>query len=320
MTRSQTFVDGLHFPKGPRWHNGALYCSDNYRGEIHRCTADNTTEIVARVPGAAGLGWLSDDSMIVASSTDTLIYRVAADGSIRVHADLRGIAPGKLNDLITDSRGFAYVGNYGFDYDARVARRPHSFLYEPPGVPATPLFLVSPDGAVTVASEDLIYPNGAVFLDGGRTLLVAETLAFRISAFDVRPDGRLTNRRIWATLVDPGLWKAINSAGPFGAIVRRIAALLEHPAAARWSRSPIAPDDIAAGANGTVWVANSVRGECVRIEEGGRVIERRQTRGARALGCAIGDGSLFIATVATIDPAKAARYPMTRIEKASIAG
>src|SRR5206468_612051 len=69
-------------------------------------------------------------------------------------------------------------------------------------VQPTVLLLVEADGGARVAADGLVFPNGMALSADGRTLLVAETYASRISAFDVAGDGSLSNRRVWAELAD----------------------------------------------------------------------------------------------------------------------
>lgn len=109
--------------------------------------------------------------------------RRVADGSLVPHAELTG---GLLNDMLVDSHGCAYVGNFGFDLMSG-------------GPPRTAnLVLVRPDGTTGVAAEELAFPNGIVLVDGGTTLVVAETLGNRLSGCTVGPDGALSERRDWA--------------------------------------------------------------------------------------------------------------------------
>src|SRR5207245_6689644 len=95
------------------------------------------------------------------------------------------VATWHCNDMVVDSAGRAYVGNFGFDLQGGDV------------VPAK-LARVDPDGSVHVAAEDLLFPNGTVILPGGRTLVIAETYGQRLTAFDVGADGSLSGRRVWA--------------------------------------------------------------------------------------------------------------------------
>ena len=120
--------------------------------------------------------------------------------------------------------------------------------------------LVRPDGSATVVADGFRWPNGMVLLDDGATLVVADSHLKQLTAFAVEGDGTLGRRRVWAEL--------------------------EH-----------APDGICADAEGAIWVA-SVPGEyCVRMREGGEILDTvAADRGCFA--CMLGgeDGrTLFVA-------------------------
>lgn len=165
-------------------------------------------------------------------------------------------------------------------------------------------------------SEPLVFPNGCILIDEGRTLLVAETLAMRLTALPVLPDGRLGPPRPWAPLVPAWLWRSLNRPGLYGRITRRVSSLLDHQAIADRSATPIAPDGIAPGKDGTAWVANALRGECVRVGPGGKILDRVATS-QRTLSCLVagprGD-TLYAATVPTDDPERAAQLDGARLE------
>jgi sugar lactone lactonase YvrE len=232
------------------------------------------------------------------------VYRQEQDGSLNIHAELKSLAGGEANDMIVDRLGRCYVGNYGFDLHQRVREAPSSMLYAPPGPPATPLVCFGTDGAVLGTSVPLLFPNGAVIMDDGRTLVVAESLALRLSAFEIRPDGTFGERSEWASFISPGLWSALNDPGLLGRVVRKVSSMLDQPSIQKRSSSPIAPDGIALAQDGTIWVADAQHGQCVRVAHGGRIIERVSTS-QQTLSCVLGghDGrSLFAATTPTGDP------------------
>jgi sugar lactone lactonase YvrE len=135
----------------------------------------------------SGLGWTPDGALLVVSMLDRRLLRVE-NGTTRVHADLSAVATASCNDMVVDSRGRAYVGNFGYDRHKG----------EPPRT--TCLARVDPDGRVTRAAEDLFFPNGTVITPDGRTMIVGETQGHRLTAFDVAADGTLSNRRVWAQL------------------------------------------------------------------------------------------------------------------------
>jgi sugar lactone lactonase YvrE len=166
-------------------------------------------------------------------------------------------------------------------------------------------------------TEPLLFPNGCLLTPDGATMVAAETLAMRLTSFTVRPDGTLGPPSLWAPLIARWLWRAVNHPGLVGRTTRAISALLDRPAIARRSASPIAPDGIAWDSDGeTIWVANALRGECVRVAKGGRVLERVKTS-QNTLSCLVAGHNgrtLFAATVPTDDPVRAAELRGGRIE------
>jgi len=256
MTR--TLVDGgLVLCDAPRWRDDRLWFSDLYAGGVYTTTLDGETEKVLEVAGGpAGIAFPDDGSWLVVSQHDQKILRVV-DGATDVYADLSGIAIGNCNELLLTPDGNAYVGCFGFeigDGSAELQPRP------------APLMLIRPDGSVTVVDDDLMFPNGMVLTPDGRTLLVNQTFADCITAFDVQPDGSLTNRRVWAEL--PGT----------------------------------NPDGLCLDAEGAVWVACVYAGECIRVAEGGETLSRVETPGRWLTACMLGGPDrrhLFVLTTET---------------------
>jgi sugar lactone lactonase YvrE len=149
---------------------------------------DGTTKAVAGVPGRpSGLGFLPDGRLLVASMQDRQLLRKDPLG-LHVLADLTDFVGGDINDMVVDAHGRAYVGNFGFDYNAG-----DKFA-------TAAIVLVEPDGSVRVVAEDLMFPNGPVITPDGKTFIVAETSGRRLTAFDIAEDGSLSNRRVWAEL------------------------------------------------------------------------------------------------------------------------
>jgi sugar lactone lactonase YvrE len=311
--------DGLGVPESLRWHDGALWFCDLVRGGgVYRATPGQDPERIVEVPGrAGGLGWLPDGRMLVVSMDQRCVYRLEPNGALVPHAALGEIAGGDANDMVVDATGRAYVGNFGFDYHAAVKNRPAAMLYAPPGPPRAPVAAFAPDGSLVGTTGPLYFPNGAVVFDDGRTLVVSETMAMRLTAFTVAEDGSLTNPRPWAPLIAKPLWRALNAGGLLGRATRRVSALTDRPWVANRSSSPIAPDGIALHADGaTIWVANALRGECVRVAEGGQVLDRVKTS-QLTLSCVVGgeDGrTLYAATAPLLDPEEARAARRGRIE------
>jgi sugar lactone lactonase YvrE len=187
VTELDRLVDGLDFGEGPRWHDGRLWYSDFHQRGIFAVSVDGRREAIHEnlADRPSGLGWLPDGSLLAVSMTERKVLR--DDGGVLVeHADLSSLAAGHCNDMVVDSRGNAYVGNFGFDFEA--GERPIT----------TDLLLVRPDGAVSIAASDLRFPNGSVITPDGSTLIVGESFGEGYEAFTINADATLGNRRRWA--------------------------------------------------------------------------------------------------------------------------
>ncbi|MEM7140790.1 MAG: SMP-30/gluconolactonase/LRE family protein [Actinomycetota bacterium] len=190
MTRELTLVrSGIDFGEGPRWHDGKLWFSDFYRHGVFTLDADGTeTRVVTVDQQPSGLGWMPDGTMLIVSMLDHKVLALGADGELREHADLSGVATGKCNDMVVAADGTAYVGNFGFDMDGGA------------DFAVATLAGVRPDGSVFAAASDLRFPNGSVITPDGSTLIVGETFGSRYTAFTIADDGSLSDRRVWAKI------------------------------------------------------------------------------------------------------------------------
>ncbi len=188
-TGFEVLAEGLAFPEGVRWHDGALWFSDMHGHAVMRLEPGGAPETVATVPECpSGLGFLPDGRPLVVSMHDRRLLRIEADGT-HEHADLSALATWHCNDMFVDREGRAYVTSFG---DASV----------PPDPPLpTVLILVEPDGSARVVAEDLWFPNGIAATPDGAMLLVAETRSVpgRLTAFAVGADGGLSERRTLAS-------------------------------------------------------------------------------------------------------------------------
>lgn len=312
QTRARIALEGFGVPESLRWHDNALWFCDLAHGTVHRWDTASPVETVLSVPGrAGGLGWLPDGRLLVVSMDERCVYRQEHDGTLVEHADLRAIAHGPVNDMLVDDLGRAYVGNFGFDYHGYLREHANSMLYAPPGPPGARVACVAADGSLIGVTEPLLFPNGAVAR--GDSFVIAESLGMRLTEFTVQADGMLANPRTWASLISSLMWRAVTHPGLLGRVTRRVSVLLDHPAIAARSSSPIAPDGIAEGADGSIWVANALRGECVRVARGGRVLDRVPTS-QHTLSCLQVGRQLFAGTVSTDDPVRAAQVNRGRIE------
>lgn len=186
----ELLADGIDFGEGPRWHDGRLWYSDFYQRAILSVGpgGDRRIEHGDLQDRPSGLGWMPDGSLLVVFMTRRMLMRVGHDGTFHVHADLDRVAEWHCNDMVVAADGTAYVGNFGFDLEARA-----------PFSPAT-LAVVRPDGTVDVAASDLRFPNGSVITPDGATLIVGQSFGGNYVAFSIAEDGSLSERREWAAI------------------------------------------------------------------------------------------------------------------------
>ncbi|MEI8126342.1 MAG: SMP-30/gluconolactonase/LRE family protein, partial [Actinomycetota bacterium] len=186
---ARTIHSGLSFGEGPRWHEGRLWFSDFYRHAVYSIAADGSDERVELDVRTqpSGLGWLPDGSLLVVSMTDQKVLRYT-DGTVSVHADISPHCGFWANDMVVSSDGTAYVGNFGVDVDTAMRFDGPAGLMKLPSL-TTNLVVISPDGHVIQVVPDMSFPNGSVISPDGQTLIIGETMAFRLSAFDIATDG-----------------------------------------------------------------------------------------------------------------------------------
>jgi sugar lactone lactonase YvrE len=237
---TRILLTGLAIGESPRWHEDRLWFCNWGTQEIVAVDLDGNSEVMARVPTTLPfcIDWLPDGRLLVVSGPEALLLRRETDGSLVTHADLSGLARG-LNEVVVDHRGNAYVNGGSFDFETGA------------GTESGVVALVSPDGLVRPVADNIAFGNGMAITEDGSTLIVAESWARRLSAFDIVADGGLSNRRVWADLGD----------------------------------SP--PDGICVDAEGAVWFADVPNRRCVRVREGGEVLQTIELdRGAFA--CMLG--------------------------------
>ncbi|MBT5699834.1 MAG: hypothetical protein HOI67_00130 [Gammaproteobacteria bacterium] len=269
MTNTETLVDGLCFGEGPRWHLGRLYFSDMHGNTVYAVDTSGNLEAIVKLDDdePSGLGWLPDGRMLIVSMRNRKLL-VLDSGVLAEFADLSGIATYHCNDMVTDLKGRSYVGNFGYD------------LHSNAEFQKAALILVHPDGTTELAADGLSFPNGTVITPDGKTLIVGESFGARLTAFDISPDGSLTNRREWAKMD--------------GAV----------------------PDGICLDDAGGIWVASPVSNEALRVIEGGEVTDRVKTEN-QAYACMLGglDGkTLFIMTSRSSHPDECKKEKSAAVE------
>jgi sugar lactone lactonase YvrE len=235
-------MEGISFGESPRWHDGRLWFSDWGAHQVIALDPAGGHEVVISVPSfPMCIDFLPGGRLLVVDSAQRRLLRREPDGSMATHADLAAISQKPWNDIVVDARGNAYVNNIGFDF--------------PGGEPAPGnVVLVTPEGGVRLVAGDLAFPNGMAITADGSTLIVAESHGNRLTAYDIGPDGDLSNRRTWADAGD------------------------DHP------------DGICVDAEGAVWYADVGNRHCVRVREGGEVLATVELdRGAFACTLSRGD-------------------------------
>lgn len=191
MQQLETIVDGLRFPEGNRWHDGALWFSDMHTGEVFQWEpTSQVVTVLAQLEGqSSGLAWTSSGEFIVSSMFDRKLYAILPGGELRVYSDLSELSKAPINDIIIDeTTDRIYVGAFGYDL----------YVGEPPA--PGPVFCVEPDGTPRLVADGFTFPNAAVILPGTRTIVVPETWGECLTAFDIDDEGELVNRRLWAQL------------------------------------------------------------------------------------------------------------------------
>lgn len=219
-------TEGLAFGESPRWHDGRLWVCNWGTGEIIAVNAHGGSEVMLTVSAVLpySIDWLPDGRLLVVSGREGLLLRQDADGSLVTHADLRCLSKSPWNEIVVDGRGNIYVNGGG--------PAPAAGQHFGPGT----IVLVTPDGAIRQVADTIAFANGMGLTPDNETLIIAESHASRLTAFDIAADGSLSNRRIWAEL--DGY-----------------------------------PDGICLDADGAVWYADVPNKHCVRVREGGDVLQ-----------------------------------------------
>jgi sugar lactone lactonase YvrE len=241
VNEPQILMTGILFGEQPRWHEDRLWFSDWGTREVIAVDLEGNNEVMLSVPSfPCCVDWLPDGRLLVVSARDGLVLRREPDGTLVTHGDLSRVSkPAAGNELVVDGRGNAYVNGGGFDL---MAGEPFA-----PGIVA----LVRPDGSAAQVADGLAFPNGMLVTPDNATLIVGESYAKRLSAFDIASDGSLSQRRVWADLGDG------------------------------------VPDGICLDAEGAVWYGDVPNKRCVRVREGGEVLQTIELdRGCFA--CALG--------------------------------
>ncbi|MGO4385179.1 SMP-30/gluconolactonase/LRE family protein [Specibacter sp. RAF43] len=217
---------GIGMGESARWHGGRFWYADWINGKIHAVDADGTLHQTIPVPSfPITFDWLPDGHLLIVSGSDARLLSLTPQGVLEPAANLRPLSASPWNEVVTNGAN-AYVNCIGFTFPG------------PPEV-AGLIALLTPDGGTRVVADGLAFPNGMVIVNDGGTLVVAESHAGCLTAFDIRVDGSLANRRVWAEV--PGS----------------------------------APDGICVG-DGGLWYADVPKQHCVLVAEGGEILRTVQ--------------------------------------------
>jgi sugar lactone lactonase YvrE len=254
INETTVLVDkGIVWGEGPRWHDGALYFSDIFGLKVFKTDLEGNAEVVVELPGnPSGTGFLPDGRLLIVNGRDGKLCTLEEGGLVEyavIYGNLEGTIG--VNDMVVNSNGNAYVGCYGYD------------ITQYRGGPAPGwIALVTPEGQVVKAGEDIMCPNGMAITPDGSTLIAADTIARVLIAYTIETDGTLSNRRVFASMED-------------------------------------GPDGIGLDAEGAVWAALPHLKQVVRVKDGGEVTHR-VTMKNKPLACMLGGAqrkTLFIVTV-----------------------
>jgi sugar lactone lactonase YvrE len=245
---TELLLDGLVFPEGPRWKDGKLWFSDAPSKRVLTVDLAGMVQTIHTLTDdtPSGLGFMPDGSLLVVSQHKRQLLRLGEHG-VSVHAELSEFPGDHLNDMAVDARGRAYVGmilRTGDETQSKPVEQERR---------CGSLILVTPDGCAQVVERPLHGVNGTIVTPDQKTLIVAETRAHSLTAYDIERDGSLSNRRDYA-----------HTDGCF-------------------------PDGIALDLEGAIWIVFPHSFEFLRIAKGGGVLERISLRkGTWGTACALG--------------------------------
>lgn len=251
--RPQLFCDGFIFPETPRWHRGSFYCTSIDEGTIFRIDSEGSKEIVLKIDDWLS-GWAFEhkdsDHIVLTSARKRKLLRWNGE-KLEELADLGSIATWAINDLIRMPNGVTFVGSVNFEFGK----------INPSNAPKSPLIRVDAHGNVSVASNDVSFPNGMVIPPDGKRLIMADSLQANLQQWDLSDEGNLSNHRIFASI--PGSM----------------------------------PDGISLDAEGGIWVTSGHRG-VFRVVEGGEITDEFDLGGTGATACMLGgkDGRTLMIT------------------------
>ena len=214
-TPIERIAGGLGFTEGPVWRDTYLLFSDIPNKRIVRWRRlPEGPELTTYATGMSNGLTLNRQGQVLAAGHDgRCVTRVADDGSRTVLAErFEGKRLNSPNDIVVKSDGSIYFTDppYAIQPSTPGMPRPAGWWTAPiPGkeLPYNGVYRLTPDGALRLLVDDFALPNGLAFSPDESALYVADSAHGHIRAFDVRPDGTLTNGRILFEMPsnDPGV-------------------------------------------------------------------------------------------------------------------
>ena len=227
MSEPKILLRGLGIPESPRWHEGRLWFCNWIDRQVMAVDLDGTAEVMlVRDPASHSMGWSIDwlpDGRLL--TTGARLERQEPDGSMVTLAEQHA------NEIVVNASGNIYINGADFEFVGGGTPKPGYIK------------LVTPDGHLRQVAGEIQFPNGMVITPDNRTLIISESFAGRLTAFDIDPDGGLSGRRVFA--------------------------------------DGLGPDGITMDAEGAVWVGTP-EFSVVRVGEGGKVLQRIELAENRA--------------------------------------
>jgi gluconolactonase len=214
-TAIERVAGGLSFTEGPVWRGAGLLFSDIPNKRIVRWRRlPEGPELTTYARGTSNGLTLDRERRVLAAEHDgRRVTRVADDGTRTVLAEqFQGKRLNSPNDIVVKSNGSIYFTDppYGVQPSTPGVPRPADWWTRPiPGKeqPCNGVYRMAPDGTLHLLVDDFALPNGLAFSPDESVLYIDDSAHKHIRAFDVRPDGTLTNGRILLDMAsdDPGV-------------------------------------------------------------------------------------------------------------------
>jgi gluconolactonase len=192
-TRPEAVVKGLRSADDPIWVPGVgLLFTESANNRVVRLTADDKVEtFVGDLHGPLGMTLDRQGRLISLQSAKgfagpRVIWPAGREAALADQIDGRPF--GRPNGIVSDSKGGVYFSD--------LPLRP-----VPADAMAPALYYVPPGGKAMRVAENLGRPNGVTLSRDEKILYVNDTGGIHAYAFDILPDGRLTNRRVFVTYI-----------------------------------------------------------------------------------------------------------------------